>query len=179
MSSRRLRELAGLPRVAICEKMSRAQMVDDKWTDGTYTEGDSITYRGLGWNLEWEEGKPLTDSGDWTEGAWYAVGDDGDEFEFKPGMEDRHDPQHKVSEAFPENRVNEATGEGIQQHMGKHMELVERLENTYKRGGFMEKSIKSIGGDPSGLHEVRKALEDLYRALEEADYYARVHLPQE
>lgn len=65
---------------------------DGRWTDGTYTEGDSITYNGMGWNLEWEAKKPLNDDGTITSGTWYAINNDGEEVEFEPGMEDRHDP---------------------------------------------------------------------------------------
>lgn len=180
--SRRLRELAGLPRVAIREEMAQAIRKNGLWTDGTYTEGDPITYRNLGWILEFEpDPESLAnnrDTGSPVEGAWYAVGDDGDEIDFYPGMEDRHDPKINAKRPFPESkgRVTEATAEGVQNHFAKHMALVERLETTYRKGGLMDKAIQSIGGDPAGLNEVRTALADLYRALEEADYHARVHL---
>lgn len=111
----RIRQLAGIltESVVVNEEMAQAQKVKGKWTDGTYTEGDSIAYRGLSWNLEWEAGQPLNDDGTWTEGAWYAVGDDGDEFEFHPGMEDRHDPQGPQRQAFPEDtQIKEVTGRG-------------------------------------------------------------------
>lgn len=176
--SRRLRELAGLPRVAIKEEMAQAIRKNGKWTDGTYTEGDSITYRGLGWNLEFEpdpQGLAANrDTGQPVEGAWFAVNDIGEEVDFYPGMEDRHDPMTPRQAAFPEStQVNEATVDGVAERFAKHMDMVERLENSYKKGGLMEKAILSIGGDPAGLNDVRLALEDLYRALEEADYYAR------
>ena len=53
---------------------------------------------------------------------------------------------------------------------------IERLEKTYKEGGFMERQINRVQGDPSYLSGVREALDDLYRALEEAEYAALAHL---
>lgn len=96
MSLRRLRELSGLPKAKLDES-ARARMVNGCWTsmDGKYCDGDAITYNGQSWNIEWEAGKPLNDDGTITAGEWWAVGDDGDEFEFEPGMEDRHDPMNE------------------------------------------------------------------------------------
>jgi hypothetical protein len=184
MSSRRLRELAGLPRVALREEMAKARRETGTWTDGEYTHGDSITMGGMGWNIEFEpDPQSLSanrDTGQPVEGAWYAINDQGEEIDFTPGQEDRHDPQRSPAQAFPEShQVNEASEKGIQDMFAKHLSMVERWENTYKRGGLMERSIESIGGDSSGLHEVRQALEDLFRALEEADYYARAHITRD
>lgn len=183
--TRRLRELAGLPRVTLKEEMAQARFEGGTWTDGEYTHGDSITMRGLGWNIEFEPDPASLkatggDTGVPVEGAWFAVNDQGEEREFVPGEEDAHFPSKKPEQKFPESKqMNEATEEGVQNLFAKHMEMIERMENTYKKGGLAERSITSIGGDPSGLREVRTALEDLYRALEEADYYARANLTQD
>lgn len=72
-----------------------------------------------------------------------------------------------------------ATPEGIENKFSEHMALIEKLMNTYKQGGLMHRSIKSIGGDPAGLHGVRQALNQLFSALEDADYFARSHLTAE
>jgi hypothetical protein len=75
MSSRRLRELAGLPRVALREEMAKARRENGTWTDGEYTHGDSITMGGMGWNIEFEpDPQSLAanrDTGQPVEGAWY------------------------------------------------------------------------------------------------------------
>lgn len=178
----RIRQLAGIltESVVVNEEMAQAQKVKGKWTDGNYTEGDSIAYRGLSWNLEWEAGQPLNDDGTWTEGAWYAVGDDGDEIEFSPGMEDRHDPMTPRPAAFPESKqVNEASESAVKDYFDKMRDFAERWEKAARPGGFLERQIDGIGGDPSGLADIRKALEDLYRAVDEADYAARSHLSSE
>lgn len=184
---KRLRKLAGLLTEShLNEEMAQAWREKGRWTDGTYTEGDSITWRGLGWNLEWEpDPQGLANNGDTgqpVEGAWFIVNDIGEEREFEPGMEDRHDPQFNAKPVFPESRtvaVNEASELAVSENFDKLRDMVERWEKITKPGGFLERQISGIGGDPAGLNEVRRALEDLYRALDEADYHARAHLSQE
>lgn len=56
---------------------------------------------------------------------------------------------------------------------------LERIEKTYKEGGWAERQISAMGGDASYLADVRQAIDDLYRALDEADYGARSHVSQE
>jgi hypothetical protein len=184
MSSRRLRELAGLPRVALREEMAQATRQNGKWTDGEYTEGESITMHGLGWNIEFEpDPQSLAanrDTGQPVEGAWYAINDQGEEVEFTPGQEDAHFPDKKPVQKFPESeQIDEASETAVMDAFKKIMDFAEKFERTTKKGGFLERQIEGIGGDPSGLNEVRQALEDLYRAAEEADYHARAHITRD
>ena len=61
----------------------------------------------------------------------------------------------------------------------KDMGYIERIEKTYRENGFMANKIAEVGGDESYLKEVRQALDDLYRALEEAQAGALQHITQE
>lgn len=184
MVSRRLRELAGLPRVAIREEMAQATRQNGKWTDGEYTDGDSIIMNGLGWNIEFEpDSQSLAanrDTGQPVEGAWYAINDQGEEVDFAPGQEDRHDPQHNPTQKFPESsQINEFGEEdAVAKMIDAHRSNMERLHKQCSPGGELYRRIESIGGDTAYLKDVIAAADDLYRALDEADYGARGHLTQ-
>lgn len=129
MVSRRFREMAGLPRVAITEEMAQAIRKNGKWTDGTYTDGDSITMHGQGMNIEFEPdpGHLTSDTGQPVDGAWYAINNDGDEIEFDPGMEDRHDSMVEPEQMFPED-VEDDTG------TDEMAEIISRCINDFING---------------------------------------------
>jgi hypothetical protein len=190
---KRLRKLAGiLKESTLNEEMAQAWRKNGRWTDGTYTEGDAITWRGLGWNLEWEpDPQGLAnnrDTGQPVEGAWFAVNDDGEEIEFEPGMEDRHDPQFSAKPAFPESTgrpvveapYNTGSDEAVLEKMMNEMrKMVDRIEFLSRQGGSLEKRINAIGGDPSYVADLLAVAGDLQRAIDEVDYGARAHLSQE
>lgn len=108
MNLQRLRKLAGLSRIAITEDMATAYMKYGKWTDGTYTDGDPITMLGQGMNIEFFPvlGHQTSDTGLPVEGAWFAINNEGDEVEFTPGEEDRHDSMVEPEQMFPESDVD-------------------------------------------------------------------------
>lgn len=104
MNLNRLRKLAGLLTESITEEMATAYMKNGKWTDGTYTDGDPITMHGQGMNIEFEPDRVrVTDTGQESEGAWFAINNDGEEVEFTPGEEDRHDSMAEPEQMFPES----------------------------------------------------------------------------
>jgi hypothetical protein len=185
----RIRKLAGIltESKVLKEEMAQAQKVRGKWTDGTYTEGDAVTIRGMSMNLEWEAGRPLNDDGSWTEGAWYAVGDDGDEVEFLPGMEDRHDPMTQKPQMFPENdSLSEAPhgrysqDEEVVKKMVRELhKMVDRVVFLAAPGGPLEKRVNALGGDPVYVGELRSAADSLADAIDNVDYGARGHLSAE
>lgn len=187
---KRLRKLAGiLKESTLREEMAQAWREKGRWTDGTYTEGDAITWRGLGWNLEWEpdpQGLASNhDTGQPVEGAWFAVNDDGEEVEFEPGMEDRHDPQFNARPVFPESNdrpVAEAPMRGADQNEEVLMKLLaelrrmsDRIAFLAKEDGPLTKRISTMGGDPSAVNDLLLVGEDLERVIDEIDYTGRSH----
>ena len=189
----RIRKLAGIltESKVLKEEMAQAQRVRGKWTDGTYTEGDAVTIRGMSMNLEFEpDPQGLTnnrDTGQPVEGAWYAVGDDGDEIEFSPGMEDRHDPMAQQTQMFPEgDSLSEAPhgrysqDEEVVKKMVRELhKMVDRVAFLSAPGGPLEKRVNALGGDPVYVGELRSAADALADAIDNVDYGARGHLSAE
>lgn len=189
----RIRKLAGIltESKVLKEEMAQAKMVRGKWTDGTYTEGDAVTIRGMSMNLEWEPDPTglasNRDTGQPVAGAWYAVGDDGDEIEFSPGMEDRHDPAGQSPQMFPENdSLSEAPhgrysqDEEVVKKMVRELhKMVDRVAFLAAPGGPLEKRVNALGGDPVYVGELRSAADSLADAIDNVDYGARGHLSAE
>lgn len=165
----RIKQLAGI----LNESVSHAKKVNGLWTDGTYTHGDPVVVNGQGMNLEYDP----------ESGSWWAIGDDGDEIEFEPGMEDRHDPEYNPY--VRESELEEAgynighTEEYIRKSMDRVKNMAENIEGLVTKNGNLDRAINEVGGEPSALKELRQAAEDLYRAAEEAEYYALVHLDRD
>ena len=67
----------------------------------------------------------------------------------------------------------------VQKAFDRDLDLVDKLLRTYRDGGLLHRQIEGIVGDARGLVDVRNALDELSRALEEADRYARGHITQE
>lgn len=183
--TRRLRELAGLPRVTLKEEMAQARFEGGTWTDGEYTHGDSITMNGIGWNIEFEPDpaslKATGDTGVPVEGAWYAINDQGEEVEFIPGEEDEHFPSKKAAQPFPESnqRITEDMDEiAFRKLIARIHKMAERLEFLAKPHSPLAKRIDALGGDTSALHLLRDAAEDVYRASDEIEYHALAHRSQ-
>jgi len=163
----RLRHLAGI----LNESINPVQKVDGNWTDGTYTHGDPVVINGQGMNLEWD---PESES-------WWAIGDDGDEIEFDPGMEDRHDPQYNPyvkKEGLEEESIEEdmeLEEETVRNLMANVQDMAERIESIAKKNGRLHQAIIDLGGDATPLKDLIQAADDLYRASEEVEYNALAH----
>ncbi len=68
-----------------------------------------------------------------------------------------------------------AAEDAIRKVIHRDLSYIERIEKTYGVNGFLDRKIMEIDGDISYLGDVRKALEDVYRALEELEYGALAH----
>lgn len=138
-------------------EMARAKMVKGKWTDGTYTQGDPVVVNGQGMNLEWEPEGPVIDGS--SQGAWFAVGDDGDEIEFTPGMEDRHDPQYNP---MGEERTDEV-------HYGSEEEWKAKVKDAGDRvrKGLGKKHKKEM----SETDQMREWANSVYQAYDDRGDY--------
>tara|TARA_B100000242_G_scaffold119231_1_gene83494 strand:- start:5100 stop:5552 length:453 start_codon:yes stop_codon:yes gene_type:complete len=53
---------------------------------------------------------------------------------------------------------------------------IESLDNMFKKGGFLEMSVKKLGGDISWFNDVRNALDNVYEQIEESQMGAMAHL---
>ena len=53
---------------------------------------------------------------------------------------------------------------------------IESLDNMFKKGGFLEMSVKKLGGDISWFNDVRNALDNVYEQIEESQMGAVAHL---
>ena len=53
---------------------------------------------------------------------------------------------------------------------------IDSLDNMSKKGGFLEMSVKKLGGDISWFNDVRNALDNVYEQIEESQMGAVAHL---
>ena len=53
---------------------------------------------------------------------------------------------------------------------------IESLDNMFKKGGFLEMSVKKLGGDIAWFNDVRNALDNAMEQIEESHMGAVAHL---
>lgn len=53
---------------------------------------------------------------------------------------------------------------------------IDSLDNMFKKGGFLEMSVKKLGGDISWFNDVRNALDNVHEQIEESQMGAVAHL---
>jgi hypothetical protein len=190
MLSRRFRELAGLSRLSINEDMAQATKQNGRWSDGVYGDGDAVTIHGHPMSLEFEPdmaSHSRSSTGDLVEGAWFAIGESGEEIGFVPGSEDRHDPIAHNEQAYPaieeleEEPIieNSQTVTEVKRTLDRFRDMAERIATIARVNGPLARKIDEIGGDSSCLNDLATVAGELFSQVDECDYAARSHLSSE